>query len=67
MLLLKDYYSWGSQTRYLAILCAEVTIVDISEENMRYVLEVAKATDVKVASHQRIRLICDTVQHITSK
>lgn len=40
--------STGGKAIPLAILGAEVTIVDISSENMRYALEVAKATDVKV-------------------
>jgi 2-polyprenyl-3-methyl-5-hydroxy-6-metoxy-1,4-benzoquinol methylase len=40
--------STGGKAIPLAILGAEVTIVDISEENMRYALEVAKASGVKV-------------------
>jgi 2-polyprenyl-3-methyl-5-hydroxy-6-metoxy-1,4-benzoquinol methylase len=40
--------STGGKAIPLAILGAEVTIVDISEENMRYALEVARATGVKV-------------------
>jgi ubiquinone/menaquinone biosynthesis C-methylase UbiE len=40
--------STGSKAIPLAILGAEVTIVDISEENKRYALEVSKAADVKV-------------------
>jgi ubiquinone/menaquinone biosynthesis C-methylase UbiE len=40
--------STGRKAIALAILGAEVTIVDISEENRRYALEVAKAADVKV-------------------
>lgn len=40
--------STGSKAIPLAILGAEVTIVDISKENMQYALEVSKAVDVKV-------------------
>ncbi len=40
--------STGSKAIPLAILGAEVTIVDISEENMRYAMEVSKAARVKV-------------------
>jgi ubiquinone/menaquinone biosynthesis C-methylase UbiE len=40
--------STGGKAIPLAILGAEVSIVDISEENMRYALEVAKAAGVKV-------------------
>jgi SAM-dependent methyltransferase len=40
--------STGSKAIPLAILGAEVTVVDISEENRRYALEVSKAADVKV-------------------
>lgn len=40
--------STGGKAIPLAILGAEVTIVDISKENMRYALQVAKETGVKV-------------------
>jgi ubiquinone/menaquinone biosynthesis C-methylase UbiE len=40
--------STGGKAIPLAMLGAEVSIVDISEENMRYALEVAKAAGVKV-------------------
>lgn len=40
--------STGSKAIPLAILGAEVTIVDLSEENMRYALEVATAAGVKL-------------------
>lgn len=40
--------STGGKAIPLAILGANVTIVDISEENQRYALEVAKATGVSV-------------------
>jgi ubiquinone/menaquinone biosynthesis C-methylase UbiE len=40
--------STGGKAIPLAILGAEVTIVDISKENMRYALEVAEAADVRV-------------------
>jgi 2-polyprenyl-3-methyl-5-hydroxy-6-metoxy-1,4-benzoquinol methylase len=40
--------STGGKAIPLAILGGEVTIVDISEENMKYALEVAKAADVTV-------------------
>lgn len=40
--------STGGKAIPLAILGANVTIVDFSEENRRYALEVSKAADVQV-------------------
>ena len=53
--------SCGKRAIPLALLGSEVTIFDISEDNRRYALEVAKAANVKVNFE-----VCDILEIDTS-